>query len=615
MRFRNRILLAIWGVVFGLLVIFTFLLNSWVRGQVESRFTKDLRGNYSAVREVTTLQANQDLKACQIVAESPRLKAVVELGDWRTGFQLARELAEGIGSDLFIISDAAGRPIISLRRGGATDTSLTESITGFAKDGRTPGTFVCQAAGHVYQCAAYPLNVGNEAVGYLALCYEIGPDHLASLSGMTNSDVALVAGDTLFRSTLPAGEQQSLASWLRTEGKRHPDIPTVSGPEICTIAENGETFLAVFCRIATPGAPALSPISFLLMKRVDREVEAALDPVMDTFVVLSIILLAVTGVIGYLISLGITRPIASLVRGTSEVSRGNYDFPIAVRGGGEMKFLSIRFQEMSHSLKEKISQLADRNSDLEQALAQLRATQAELVKSERLAATGKLTAQLSHEINNPIHNVQSCLQTALRRIGPDSGDRELLEVALDEVQRLGKLTHQMLDVYRTSMVEELRVPTSLNDVIRDVLASSSQVLTTHGVAIQTNLQENLPFLLGNADKLKQVVLNLVINAKDAMAGGGRLEITTTGGDGKITLIVEDSGIGIPPEHIHRIFDAFFTTKGSVSGVGLGLSVTYGIVQQHGGTISVRSTPGDGTTFEIVFPAITNRKEERNDHTA
>jgi two-component system NtrC family sensor kinase len=242
----------------------------------------------------------------------------------------------------------------------------------------------------------------------------------------------------------------------------------------------------------------------------------------------------------------------------------------------------------------------------------LKSTQQELVKSERLAATGKLTAQLSHEINNPIHNVQSCLQTALKRMSPDSPDRELIEVAYEEVQRLGKLTRQMLDVYRTSMVQEPRTPTSINDVLREVLHSSAAVLEQHRIGVLTQLQDDLPPVLAAADKLKQVFLNLIINAKDAMPGGGTLTIGTSRRDGTVVITIGDTGIGIPPENVNRIFDAFFTTKSSVSGVGLGLFVTYGIVRQHEGSISVRSVPDHGTTFDILLPVINTRKAVDDD---
>jgi signal transduction histidine kinase len=290
------------------------------------------------------------------------------------------------------------------------------------------------------------------------------------------------------------------------------------------------------------------------------------------------------------------------VRGTAEVSRGNYDYKIRAGKGEELTFLAQKFEEMSRSLKEKVHQLAEQNTELEKALQRLKETQQELVKSERLAATGRLTAQLSHEINNPVHNIQSCLQTVLKRLPHALPERELLDVAYEEVERLARLTQQLLQVYRTSMIQETRVPVCLNDLIREVLSVSSESFRQSKITVDTNLEASLPSILGSPDKLKQVFLNLFINAKDAMPRGGRLSAETVRANGNIVVSISDTGVGIPRENIHRIFDAFFTTKSRVSGVGLGLAVTYGIIKQHEGTITVKSKPGEGTLFTITFPA-------------
>ncbi len=159
----------------------------------------------------------------------------------------------------------------------------------------------------------------------------------------------------------------------------------------------------------------------------------------------------------------------------------------------------------------------------------------------------------------------------------------------------------MLDVYRTSMVPIEHEPVQVNDVINDVVTSSAQVLKDHHISTRLLLAPRLPIIEGSRDKLKQVFLNLFLNARDAMPKGGTLSIETAQQNGGIAVTVVDTGVGIPPENINRIFDAFFTTKSKVSGVGLGLSVTYGIVRQHGGTITVKSKAGQGASFNLTFP--------------
>lgn len=320
----------------------------------------------------------------------------------------------------------------------------------------------------------------------------------------------------------------------------------------------------------------------------------------------------------------VSTPIETLVKATREISKGNLDYSVSVPGGqpggngrsrDELLFLSARFDEMRNSLRDKIGQLdsayADlslRNREIEETLEKLRQAQEELVRSERLAVTGRMTAQLSHEINNPIHNIQSLLQTTLRKLNGAAPERELIVVALDEVNRMATLTRQMLEFYRGSVVEIDLEPVDTRRVLEDVVQSNAAALATHGITLHLNVPDGLPRVAGSADKLKQVFLNLILNARDAMPSGGDIHVVATSLRGLLRVTVADTGVGIKPEHLGRIFDAFFTTKKEVSGVGLGLAVTYGIIQQHKGTIEVESSVGKGTVFTLMLPTL---REEFN----
>ncbi|MDH3252508.1 MAG: ATP-binding protein, partial [Ignavibacteria bacterium] len=314
----------------------------------------------------------------------------------------------------------------------------------------------------------------------------------------------------------------------------------------------------------------------------------------------------------------VSKPIVRLVAAANEISRGNLDHRMPGQPQGnahndeasadELYVLAVRFDEMRESLKEKINQLdrvnqnlSERNVELEHALGRLRQAQEELVRTERLAVTGRMTAQLSHEINNPIHNIHSLLESSLRKIDGNGPSRELITVALDEVNRMANLTRQMLDFYRGSQVPIDSGPVDIAEMLREVAHANQQTLAQAGIRLSLELRSSLPPILGSSERLKQVVLNLVINARDAMPGGGVLTIAASAGSGSVCIEVSDTGVGIPPEVRERIFEPFFTTKKEVSGVGLGLFVSYGIVQQHNGTITVKSTPGSGTSFHLIFP--------------
>ena len=313
----------------------------------------------------------------------------------------------------------------------------------------------------------------------------------------------------------------------------------------------------------------------------------------------------------------VSKPVEQLVVATKEMSRGNLDYSIehplflgtdGTQSSDEIIFLARMFDAMRQSLREKISQLdfananlSERNKEIEEALQKLKRVQEELIRSERLAVTGKMTAQLSHEINNQIHNIQSLLESSLRKVNGNDQAKELIGIALEEVTRMAKLTRQMLDFYRGSVVDISHEPVDIGALLVEIDKLYEEPLARQGITLLLEAPPVLPRLEGSRDKLKQVFINLIGNARDAMPNGGIVKICVSAARGGLSIVVSDTGMGIPPANIGRIFDAFFTTKKELSGVGLGLSVSYGIIQQHKGSIEVRSTVGEGTTFTIQLP--------------
>jgi PAS domain S-box-containing protein len=221
-------------------------------------------------------------------------------------------------------------------------------------------------------------------------------------------------------------------------------------------------------------------------------------------------------------------------------------------------------------------------------------------RAEKLAALGTLAAGLAHELNNPIGIMSSRIEVMLME-GEELPEhlREDLEVLHRQTQRVARITHGLLTFARTSAGE--REPVDLNHVVRETLLLAETQITKRGVKVTVDLAADLPAILGDADTLQQVMLNLVTNARDAVESGGEIRIATSRreSDRTIELVVADTGRGIAPEDLSRIFDPFFTTKSE--GTGLGLSLTHGIVREHGGTIDVESAPGRGTRFVLAFP--------------
>jgi signal transduction histidine kinase len=222
-----------------------------------------------------------------------------------------------------------------------------------------------------------------------------------------------------------------------------------------------------------------------------------------------------------------------------------------------------------------------------------------MIHREKLAAMGRLVAQLSHEINNPIYNIQNCLEALARRGDPEDPNREFLDVARDELSRMAILTGQLLDQSRP--LSDAAESLDLNELVRRVLTLARPRIEANSIETKLDLDTGLPRVVVHPDAVQQVLVNLVDNAIDAMAGGGELRITTRADSSVVEVAVEDSGPGIPGEHLPHIFEAFYTTKPGVRGVGLGLFVSEGIVRGHRGRLTVESRPGQGSRFLVQLP--------------
>jgi signal transduction histidine kinase len=245
---------------------------------------------------------------------------------------------------------------------------------------------------------------------------------------------------------------------------------------------------------------------------------------------------------------------------------------------------------------------AERMDELEE-----RRIRQQLFESEKLAATGRLTASIAHEINNPLEAIKNALYLLVASSPPANPQREFLELAQRETERVSRIIRQMLGVARPSASMTL---TNINNVVREALALVEAQLRRRQIIPQLELDTNLPLIMASADQLKQVFLNLFLNARDAMPNGGGLLIQTriaqrydsvVLAEKHLVVRVRDDGEGIPEEIRARVFEPFFSTKGVRRGTGLGLWVCQEIIRSHGGQIHINSKVGKGTTFLVGLP--------------
>lgn len=305
---------------------------------------------------------------------------------------------------------------------------------------------------------------------------------------------------------------------------------------------------------------------------------------------LSVLAIAV-GLIATAISARTLRPVKTLIEGVSRIGRGDYTAKLGIQGHDEIAVLAREFDAMARSLKEREEQL--------------RENQEALLRAERLAVVGRVSAQVAHEVRNPLSSIGlnvELLDEILTKANFASPlqRKEVQEVSAAitrELDRLTEITDEYLRMARLpkpNLAQE-----NLNEVIGRVLDFSQQELRQANVIVERKLSDHIPRTLADEGQLRQVFLNLLRNSREAMRGGGKLLIESRANDGYVEVLFRDTGSGMPQDIQKKIFEPFFSTK--EGGTGLGLAVAREIVQAHHGSIACESSPGRGTTFVIKLP--------------
>jgi len=331
----------------------------------------------------------------------------------------------------------------------------------------------------------------------------------------------------------------------------------------------------------------------------------------SAIVIILIALIVIATVIYY----GIYKPTKKLRTGTKMLSSGNLDYTIDMNRNDELGKLAQSFNEMAANLKKADKELRDWSQTLEQRVNEktdeLEEMHRGMVQVEKMASLGKMAATVAHELNNPLSGIVTYAKLLMRKLGrklPDEDDEkndmiEELDLIRSESVRCGNIVKDLLIFSRESKADFSK--TSIHRAVERALNLVDHHIQLRSLHLQTDLTLEDDLVVCDEEQIVQALVALLMNAIEAMQEGGQLTVSTReiteDGNSKVEICLSDTGIGIPQEIQDKIFDPFFSTKNETKGVGLGLAVVYGIVQRHQGTISVDSTPGEGTTFHIVLP--------------
>jgi two-component system NtrC family sensor kinase len=300
----------------------------------------------------------------------------------------------------------------------------------------------------------------------------------------------------------------------------------------------------------------------------------------------------------------ISKPIEGLLQETQALSQGDLSARVKSLSNDELGELGRSFNQMAENLEQAQEELRDWGTTLEQKVAvrttEMQEIQSQLIRSAKLASMGELVAGIAHEINNPLTGILMFASLSSKHSDLPPQIKDNLELIVAETGRCAKIVRGLLEFAREALPEKKLA--SINTIIEQTLALVSHQSIFQDVEIVCHLGDDIPEIELDADQWQQVFVNMLINAGQAMPEGGRLTITTDflEADNNVLIILEDTGTGISKENLDRIFDPFFTTKAQ-KGFGLGLSVTYGIIKNHGGKVDVQSTEGEGTRFSILLP--------------
>lgn len=300
----------------------------------------------------------------------------------------------------------------------------------------------------------------------------------------------------------------------------------------------------------------------------------------------------------------VNQPVQQLLRHTEKLALGDLNHSVALESGDELGDLAQSFNRMTIKLKQAREELEDWAKNLEtkveERTREITEIQAQLIRSEKLASIGELVAGIAHEINNPLTGILVFSSLVSDNPKLDPSLKEDLRTIVQETERCSKIVKGLLDFSRESLPQKRL--SSINDIMDLALSLVEHQILFQNIAILKEYGPNLPDIMLDPNQFEQVFINMLLNAGQSMANGGSLHLKTgITGDGLNEFItISDTGCGIPEENLAKIFDPFFSTKEN-RGTGLGLSVSYGIIHNHRGDISVKSVVGVGTTFIIELP--------------
>jgi signal transduction histidine kinase len=563
-----------------------------VSQQVHKRLEQDLLRATAVFEDMLDERAEQLRIASRVIVRDPRFFSVLTLPGSHadpayrnTVAGVARDFNSIAHADLLVVLDERGRPVSSVGRESAPGVQDADFVRQALHGTAASGIVVAQPL-H-FQGTATPVLAGGRVVGVLVLGASIGQELATKLRELTRSEVSFVSAGALSGSTLTSdADRSALLTFLTTPGPVAPGLANSGG--LLEIHGGHDTYLSLVRPI--PGSSPEQQQTYAIQRSLEAET-AFLRHIQEGLAQLGLLAILVALIAGLLVAQRITTPINRIVHAAAQIERGNYDSPVAVTSKDEIGYLAQRFDEMRTRERAYVESLKE----------------VARIKSEFISVA-------SHELRTPIsviHGFQELL--AEGALGELNEDQKRAVVAIGE--GTAQLVRIADDATRIAQIEGERLVLSLDDQdVSSLLKTAVHGVTAEargrrvGVTLETD--RSIPRLRLDGPRLTEAISNLVRNGIRFTPDGGRVEVHSSWRGGELKIEVSDTGIGIAPENQDKLFEKGFVIRESLNhhssntlefksaGLGLGLSIARGIVEAHGGTITVESTLGEGSVFII-----------------
>jgi signal transduction histidine kinase/DNA-binding NarL/FixJ family response regulator len=578
------------AVVFLLTAAVLALVQARMREHVREDLISTLRAESAAASEIEDARRAQAQQNAALIADQPILKALMSTNDRLTVDDGSESLLQTSHADLLVLENRAGQMLAFHSRSDDVPISAVKRLLQ-ESTGEQDWWF---AGGHLYHVSFAPIvagaDVNQRLLGRMTLGRELSNGSVVGAGAFGKTAFIIEREGVVILSSLPASKwgdfEASLEKGRQASSPTSGARPGSSPDSIQEVKIAGERYLASFVEL-----PGDHPVRLYSLQSFDQATSflLALDRMLLTLGAVAVL----AGVlIAFVLSRQITRPLERLALGTRHLEKGDFDFQIPISGNDEVADLTRAFDDMRKSLRQ---------------------SREGLLRSARLEAVGRLAGGVAHDFNNLVMIIKGYSDLLLDSATPQA--KPYLEEIKNAGERASGLTRQLLAFSRKQVLEPQVLDP--NQTVRNMV-KMLRVLIGEDIELATNLADQIGRLQADPGQLEQVIMNLAVNARDAMPGGGKLIVETQSRDldetyaathseviagHYVEIAMTDTGSGMSKETLEHIFEPFFTTKEPGKGTGLGLATVYGIVKQSRGHITVYSELGVGTTFKIYFPSL------------